>query len=299
MLDYFVSGPYFYRKRCNMKLSDYIIDLGRPVAFYPNLKKITGSITASLFLCQILYWTPRSKNDGWIFKDHYEIEEETSLSYYEQKTARKILRELGILEEQRERWKYKTRYKINEEVLNFLWEQATGEKSQTLSKEKIEETETKEELNELQKYQDPALHPEHPLHRTAIEKRGDIIDGMIDLSKDPGATKETKKNEIIDKVESKLRINIANKTWARFVEYIYIRQEHHNEPVDKFIDWMLEQRSDGFKSTYYTPDKLMMLYPQAFITKPKEKSFVEELPEYKEKEYDPMPEDLRIKPDLY
>lgn len=295
--------PIFVEREHQMKLSEYDINFGRPVAFYPGLKKVTGSIQATLFLCQILYWTPKSRDDGWVFKDHYEIEEETGLSYYEQKTARKILRELGILDEHRERWKYHTRYKVNEEVLNFLWEQRTGEQSKQVNKEepeeKPEQEEKREELTELQKYQDPTLHPEHPAHHSAVEKKGDWVDGMIDFSNSPRVIKDKKKAEIIDKFWEKLRINIDNKTWAKFVEYVYMRQEKFNEPAEQFISWMVEQRSDGFKSTYYTPDKLTMLYPQAFAPKPIEKKFVEEPPEIKEKDYSPMPDDLKIKPDLY
>jgi len=79
-----------------MRLTEYIKNLGPAIAYYPNLKKVTHSTTASILLCQLLYWTDKTTN-GWIDKTQYEIEDETGLTYNEQKTARKVLRDLGIL----------------------------------------------------------------------------------------------------------------------------------------------------------------------------------------------------------
>ena len=73
-----------------MKLSQFLTDVGRPVAYHPKLKKITGSTTATILLCQFIYWRGKESNkDGWLYKDSDEIEEETGLTYNEQKTARK------------------------------------------------------------------------------------------------------------------------------------------------------------------------------------------------------------------
>jgi len=73
----------------------------RPVAYNPDVARIVGSVKAAVFLCQLLYWTGKGKRrDGFIFKSRLDWEEETALSRYEQEGARKILRELGILEEE-------------------------------------------------------------------------------------------------------------------------------------------------------------------------------------------------------
>lgn len=74
--------------------------VGRPVAYYPKIAEALGSVDAAIFLCQFLYWEGKqSDKDGWIYKTIEEIKKETGLSYYEQKRSRKILKELGILEE--------------------------------------------------------------------------------------------------------------------------------------------------------------------------------------------------------
>ena len=81
--------------------------LGRGcVAFYPRLADLTGSVTAALLLGQCLYWTrsvtrQQPQRDGWFWKTAAEWQRETGLSRREQDSARRILRALGLLEEQR------------------------------------------------------------------------------------------------------------------------------------------------------------------------------------------------------
>jgi len=293
----------------SMKLTNYIIDMGRVVAYYPNLKKVTNSTTASIMLCQFLYWINKTK-DGWIYKDSYEIEEETGLTVYEQQSARKVLCELGILIEEYKRLDHKIAYKINEEILNTLWEEASGIESKPRFKRK--ETEKKEEKREekeeeplpvdkpvsLTDFQNPALHPEHPLHRSAVEKKGDYVDGILHYANSPGARRELIKNDIRSNMENRLHINMDNKRWERFINYVYGRQERHNESADRFIDWALMK---GFDPLYWTPEKCQTMYPQAFLKEEDKirEDFVQKPPEHVEEEYADMPEHLKRKKKLY
>ena len=74
----------------------------RPVGYHPVVARAVGSVTAGIFLSQLLYWTPRTQNgDGWLWKTRDEITAETALTRYEQETARRLLREAGVLEEKR------------------------------------------------------------------------------------------------------------------------------------------------------------------------------------------------------
>ncbi len=74
----------------------------RPIAYHAALARTLGSATAGIFLSQLLYWTPRSQsNDGWIWKTQDQIYEETALTRWEQETARKTLRRVGVIEERR------------------------------------------------------------------------------------------------------------------------------------------------------------------------------------------------------
>lgn len=111
-----------------MKLSETLIDIGRPVAYYPGLKVITNSTTATILLCQLLYWTGKGENkDGSIYKTAEELEIETGLTYEEQLTARRKLAQLGIIEEHYARMEHRLYFKVHTEILNTLWDKASGQ----------------------------------------------------------------------------------------------------------------------------------------------------------------------------
>ena len=76
--------------------------LDRPIAFHRCFVTLTGSITAALMLSQAVYWQQRTKHeDGWWFKTRDEWTEETGMRRREQETARRRLRQLGLLHEER------------------------------------------------------------------------------------------------------------------------------------------------------------------------------------------------------
>lgn len=113
-----MSGPGF---------SDFLESCGRPVAYFPSLAKVLGSIKAAVFLAQLMYWTPRGKKaDGWVFKTAQEWLDETGLTYEEQLGARKILEGLKIMEAKYNRNEHTVYYRINREVLDALWAEACG-----------------------------------------------------------------------------------------------------------------------------------------------------------------------------
>jgi hypothetical protein len=105
-----------------MKLSEVLTDIGRPIAYYPGLRKITGSTNATIFICQLIYWHGKQADkDGWIFKDSAEIEEETGLSYDEQFTARKRLLARNLIAERNDRLDHKMYFKIKFDDLDESW----------------------------------------------------------------------------------------------------------------------------------------------------------------------------------
>lgn len=105
-----------------MKLTDFLTEVGRPVAYYPELRKITGSVTATILLCQFIYWRGKESDpEGWLYKESSEIEEETGLSYEEQKTARKKLVDASFLEEHYARLDHRMMFKILPDAINDKW----------------------------------------------------------------------------------------------------------------------------------------------------------------------------------
>ena len=283
-----------------MNISTLLIDLGRTVAFHPSLKKVTGSTTATLLLCQLLYWTPKAR-DGWIWKTNDEIEEETGLTHNEQKTARLALIELNLIQYEFKRLDHTSRYKVNSQVLNELWDachvsSATPNKEAEPKKLLIEQLNLPDDL--MPSDNNPKETPAVPAPRTtAAVKKGDMMDGILASLTSPANTRITALKVIKDKMESKLRINMDTNKWITFIEFVYTRETKHGEPVENFIKWLKEK---GGEMIYWTPERMKSFWPQAFTedNQPPE-DFVKILPKVEEEEYADMPNDLGKKRNLF
>lgn len=72
----------------------------RPIAYHPIVAKAFGSVNLGILWSQLFYWSDKTRDaDGWIYKTQKDLYDETALSRREQDTARKIGKELGVLEE--------------------------------------------------------------------------------------------------------------------------------------------------------------------------------------------------------
>src|SRR5215207_8200519 len=88
--------------------------LGSPIAYYTAFARVLGGVEPGILTSQFFYWYGKGHNpDGWIYKTQAEIEEETGLSRRNQETARKKLRELGVLEERYSGMPAKLYYRLN------------------------------------------------------------------------------------------------------------------------------------------------------------------------------------------
>ncbi|SEH89304.1 hypothetical protein [Paraburkholderia hospita] len=103
-----------------MKASEHLLNIGRPVAFYPGLVKYLGSVNAVLFFGQIFYWQDKAASDLGVYKSVEEIEDETGLTYREQQTARKQLVERGVLIETHRRLEHRIYYRIDAAKIDEL-----------------------------------------------------------------------------------------------------------------------------------------------------------------------------------
>lgn len=255
-----------------MSLTNYFTDIGRPVAYYPSFKRVAFTTTASILLCQLLYWTNKTK-DGWIWKTSEQLEEETGLSYEEQKTARAKLRELNLITEDYDRINHELKFKINEDILNDRWSKAGGKVVKSIS--------IPEELKKPKE------------NKTWVDMVKDMAESPQEWK---GIKKEEFRNMVKGKFSVRLHVNPDTKRWQEFIEFATNRMVNNNESPDKFIDWLIEQRYFD-NSSFWPPNKMMELWPQAFINKKeiqesKIDSFTAKLPEYKEENYVPMPADL-------
>ncbi len=277
-----------------MRLSNFIIDIGRPVAYYPSLKKLTNSTTASILLCQFLYWSDKT-NDGWFWKRAEQLEEETGLTYEEQKTARERLVTLKLVEEKYDRLNHQMWFKVNQETMNDAWESLGGEPTKPIVKEtitKVKENPVTKEVNILPVTPEPTKEIKRPEDVVPKTKK-EYVDMIKDMQNWPVTNNEKLKDEIRGKISVRLRVNPDNRKWEDFIEYAANRQKVDNQSIDKFISWAI---TEGFNAVYWTPEKMKTLWPQAFTSKPAldtKDAFVVKLPdklaEYKEEEYLSMP----------
>lgn len=272
------------------------MNLGRVVAYYPGLKKVTGSTTASILLCQFLYWTDKSTDNGWIWKTAEELEEETGLTYNEQRTARAILVSKGVLEEENKRLDHTMRFRVIQDVLNDLWEEEAGKKSTpVVEKEEQPKEDKKEEPVVPVEEEKPA--PKKPAPK---EKKKDLVDAYLYFSQSEAMKKVEHLDKIKEKLSINLRINPDGKKWQDFIEFIYKRETKNSEKVELFIKWAIDK---GFDPIYWTPEKMRTVWPQAFVvdeSKTYSDNFVKSTKkkeEKKEEEFVPMPRGMGINRD--
>lgn len=96
-----------------MSFSQHLRQLGQPIAYYPQLAKPLGGVTAAIFFGQIFFWQDKTTNPLGVYKTQAEIELETGLSRREQETARKKLVERGILIETHKRLEHRIYFKLD------------------------------------------------------------------------------------------------------------------------------------------------------------------------------------------
>lgn len=89
----------------------------RPIAFNRHYVSLGCGLSGAVMLSQIVYWSKRSSNGGWFYKTIEQWEEETGLTRYEQETARKKLRDLGFIVEQKKGVPCKVHFKLQQENL--------------------------------------------------------------------------------------------------------------------------------------------------------------------------------------
>ena len=83
-----------------MQIGIFLGNLGNPVIYYPKLAKITGGVTASIFLCQLFQWQSQLANpENWVQTNIAEIEKATGLNSEEQELARQQLKARLLLKE--------------------------------------------------------------------------------------------------------------------------------------------------------------------------------------------------------
>ncbi|MCO8250277.1 hypothetical protein [Comamonas thiooxydans] len=105
-----------------MSLSASLTNVGHPVAYYPRLARFFGSVNVAILFAQLHYWSQRGESDLGTHKSSEQFTEETGLSYREQVTARKQLREAGFLVETHRRLEHRVYYRLNLEAVDAAFD---------------------------------------------------------------------------------------------------------------------------------------------------------------------------------
>lgn len=93
-------------------------------------------------------------------------------------------------------------------------------------------------------------------------KRGDLIDGYLELYNMPGAKKSARLDSIKNLIGVRLRINPTGRKWEEFCRFADDRMQQDGQDVAVFLTWMTSQK--GFDIQYWPPDKMRTMWPQAF-----------------------------------
>lgn len=93
----------------------------KPIAFNPALAEIANSVTAGLFMSQLLYWWEKGRYEGWIFKTIKNVWDETRLTRSEQDTAIAKWIKLGVLEKKLKQIPAKRFFRIDTDKLIELF----------------------------------------------------------------------------------------------------------------------------------------------------------------------------------
>ncbi|WP_439236741.1 DNA replication protein [Lonepinella koalarum] len=114
-----------------MSFSQYLRQMGQAIAYYPKLAKPLGGATSAVLFSQLFYWQDKTANPLGVFKSQEDLERETGLTRREQETARKNLRELGILIETHKRLEHRLYFKIDEAKLDELMDNIRQSEKET------------------------------------------------------------------------------------------------------------------------------------------------------------------------
>jgi hypothetical protein len=117
------DAPTEVRVRAKMDPVAKLLGTSRTVAYRPEFAHITGSPTAGLLLSQFWYWSEcptTEKRDGWFYMTMDQISEQTGMIREEQETARKRLKAIGVLQEERRGNPGKMWFRVDEDRLYEL-----------------------------------------------------------------------------------------------------------------------------------------------------------------------------------
>lgn len=258
-----------------MKLTDFLQDIGRPIAYYPKLRKLTGSTNATILLCQFIYWRGKESDpNGWLYKTAEDIEEETGLSYNEQKTARAALKDAGLIDEHYARLDHQMRFKVNLDAVNEKWGTLQSDFPEhdkvTLGnvtfQRSLNESENTTETNNVSQTDDTKGHYSTSYGR-GEQQRPDKVAEWMKMANMPGLKEQAKLDALLSAFGEAFTVNTETSEWKKLAKYAISEQKLKGYDPQVFIEWVKRQK--GYPE-FWSCKRMLTEYPRAFVQNDKD-----------------------------
>jgi hypothetical protein len=163
--------------------------MGRAVAYYPKLGNYLKSPLAGIFLCQLMYWHDKAESSLGVYKTAEQWKEETGMTYSQQKTARDLLKSLGLIIETEKRLEHKIFFKLNIDRFNEWFSEICHENTEVKeSSSRIKNIEFGEEEYRVRRTRNP---------KSVIHKNTHKITTLDDSNKNTKKKKFSFRDELL------------------------------------------------------------------------------------------------------
>jgi hypothetical protein len=103
------------------------------------------------------------------------------------------------------------------------------------------------------------------------QKRGDLVDGYLELSQSPGLKRMARVDAILSYLAVEFNVNTERKAWKEFAKFADDRQQHLSQSVEVFVKWLKSQ--PGFDMNFWSAQRMMEHWPRAFAAKPSQPQY--------------------------
>lgn len=195
-----------------LSASDLMRTIGRPIAYHPALARMVGGVNAAIFLSQLIYWDERMEDaELGVYKTAEQWEAETGLSVREQTTARRQLRDRGLITETHKRIEHKLYFKLDRDAFDRLIAGAGEAENPEPQNVDSLNAETQFGNSESANTETPkAPSPNHP-------KRSSLI--KTEITTETTEEKNTKKENLPSFSFEHWPVNPSPEVWADYLQH--------------------------------------------------------------------------------
>ncbi len=101
-------------------------------------------------------------------------------------------------------------------------------------------------------------------NRTDVQKRGDLVDGIIELSQASGVKKSIRIDNLEEIIHKRFNISPTRRGWKDFLEFVDKRQQEQAQMLPEFLDWMTA--TPKFDISFWGPLRMQENWDRAFVS---------------------------------